>query len=207
MSTSNNNLTQQLNERRWFIKRLGQIIGATGAAALATTAGVSSALVYTPRPDSAAKDGAVLNKQQLTTLRDVCATVLPKTDTPSAADVDCHGFIDNQLSKCHSAEEQQAVITILAAIDAHSVKTYGKSFSELLPAQQTQTLVDLEALKGFSDEQKGQFKFVKHLLIFGYFTSEVGATQALVYQAVPGGYKGSIPATPSTRSWGSLNYY
>lgn len=207
MSTSNNKSPQKLNERRWFIKRLGQAIGATGAAALATTAGVSSALAYTPRPDSAAKDGAVLTKDQLITLRDVCATVLPKTDTPSAADVDCHGFIDHQLSQCHSVEEQQQVMQILTAIEAHSAQQHSKRFSELNNAQQTQLLIDIEALNGFAESQKAQFKFVKHLLIFGYFTSEVGATQALVYQAVPGGYKGSIPATPSTRSWGSLNYY
>ncbi|MDM7860186.1 gluconate 2-dehydrogenase subunit 3 family protein [Alteromonas sp. ASW11-36] len=207
MSASNNNTPQQLNERRWFIKRLGQVIGATGAAALATTAGVSSALAYTPRPDSAAKDGAVLTKEQLITLRDVCATVLPKTDTPSAADVDCHGFIDHQLSQCHSVDEQQLVVDILEAIEAQSEQVHNKPFSALTHAQQTQLLVDLEALNGFVASQKVQFKFLKQLLIFGYFTSEIGATQALVYQAVPGGYKGSIPATPSTRSWGSLNYY
>ncbi|MDU0353713.1 hypothetical protein RS130_07055 [Paraglaciecola aquimarina] len=48
---------------------------------------------------------------------------------------------------------------------------------------------------------------LKALIVFGYFTSEVGATQALNYQAVPGGFKGSIPCDENTKSWGSIDYY
>jgi hypothetical protein len=73
--------------------------------------------------------------------------------------------------------------------------------------QQQQLLVNIESDGVSTDIEKGQFRFLKALIVFGYFTSEVGATQALNYQAVPGGFIGSIPANSDTKSWGSLAYY
>ena len=57
------------------------------------------------------------------------------------------------------------------------------------------------------EEDKQAFKALKSLLVFGFFTTEVGATQALNYQAVPGGFKGSVSYSSLKKSWGSLAYY
>jgi len=84
---------------------------------------------------------------------------------------------------------------------------FGKTFPLLQPQQQQQLLTKIEIDDKSSDIQKEQFSFLKALIVFGYFTSEVGATQALNYQAVPGSFIGSIPANSDTKSWGSLAYY
>jgi hypothetical protein len=77
----------------------------------------------------------------------------------------------------------------------------------LQPKQQQQLLVDIESDKVSTDIEKGQFRFLKALIVFGYFTSEVGVTKALNYQPVPGGFIGSIPANSDTKSWSPQAYY
>ena len=44
-------------------------------------------------------------------------------------------------------------------------------------------------------------RHVKDLTLLGYFTAEVGATQALRYDPVPGAYRGSVPLRPGDRAW------
>jgi hypothetical protein len=42
---------------------------------------------------------------------------------------------------------------------------------------------------------------MKQLTMLGYFTSEVGSTQALRYVPVPGKYEGCIPYKKGDRAW------
>jgi hypothetical protein len=45
------------------------------------------------------------------------------------------------------------------------------------------------------------FKLVKDYTMTGYFLSEIGATQALAYEQVPGGYWGDLPLQPGQKAW------
>ena len=45
------------------------------------------------------------------------------------------------------------------------------------------------------------FRMIKELTLLGYFTSEIGATKALRYVAVPGRYDGSVPYKKGDRAW------
>ena len=43
---------------------------------------------------------------------------------------------------------------------------------------------------------------MKQLTFWGFFTSEIGSTQALQHQAIPGRYDGCLTIDPSkTRAW------
>jgi hypothetical protein len=193
--------------RRVFLQKLSQAIGSVAAGALLAGSGMSVALAYTPNPDSASKPGLLFTKKQMQALRDICDTILPETDTKSAAQVDCHGFVDHQLVQCHSAQQQQQCVDAVELVIANAQASFGEAFTDLSFEQRTELLRDIEALKAASAEQKGQFKFLKSLIVFGYFTSEEGVTKALSFQPYPGGFKGSIPVNAETKSWGSLNYY
>jgi hypothetical protein len=35
----------------------------------------------------------------------------------------------------------------------------------------------------------------------GYFLSETGATKALAYLQIPGGYQGDLPLAPNQKAW------
>ncbi|MEO6916605.1 MAG: gluconate 2-dehydrogenase subunit 3 family protein, partial [Chitinophagaceae bacterium] len=45
------------------------------------------------------------------------------------------------------------------------------------------------------------FQLAKELTMLGYFTSEIGAKQALAYVAVPGRYEGCTPIKPQQKAW------
>ena len=45
------------------------------------------------------------------------------------------------------------------------------------------------------------FRMMKELTLWGYFTSEPGATKALRYVAVPGRYEGCIPYKKGDKAW------
>ena len=42
---------------------------------------------------------------------------------------------------------------------------------------------------------------LRELTLLGYFTSEIGATQAMAYEAVPGGYRGCVDLKPGQKAW------
>ena len=86
-------------------------------------------------------------------------------------------------------------------------KRFAKTFPLLQPQQQQQILVQIEIDSETSNIEKWQFSFLKALIVFGYFTSELGVTKALNYQPVPGGFIGSIPANADTKSWSPQAYY
>ena len=86
-------------KKREFLRGLSLLIGGTAAAHLTQTGqALSVALAYDPNPHSTLQDGQVLDRVMLEVLHDVCEQVIPASDTPSADEVDVHGFIDNQLA-------------------------------------------------------------------------------------------------------------
>jgi len=54
-----------------------------------------------------------------------------------------------------------------------------------------------------SEPPNKYFRMMKELALLGYFTSEVGATQALRYAESPGRYDPCVPYKPGDRDWAS----
>ncbi|MFC3094189.1 gluconate 2-dehydrogenase subunit 3 family protein [Alteromonas sediminis] len=199
---------QKALSRRELLRHCKDAAIAATAVSWLSTQHIASAFAYTPKQGGEVTGkGKLLSFSQLKALQAIAQTILPATDTPGAGDLDCHGFVDHQLFTCHTEDQQGAVKEILTEIQRISVNQGSSSFELLNEQQRYDLLSGIEAKQGYSDTQRSQFKFLKELVVFGYFTSQVGATQALNYQAVPGGYKGSIPADENTKSWGSLMSY
>ena len=78
---------------------------------------------------------------------------------------------------------------------------------ELAPNQKHDLLVDLDKeAKDYSKNRKEKdpnhyFSLMKQLTVWGYFTSEVGATKALRYLPVPGKYIGDLPYKKGDKAW------
>lgn len=200
-------MLKQSLSRRELLSQCRQAAVAATAITWLSAQHMSSALAYDLRDNSEATDGKLLTKEQLRALRAISQTILPATDTPGAGDLDCHGFVDHQLTVCHTAHQQQQVIVILKRIQKASKQLGFEGYEQLPSDVGHQLLLDIEAENGFGEEDKTNFAFLKQLVVFGYFTSQIGATQALTYLPVPGGYKGSIPADENTKSYGSLSGY
>lgn len=194
--------------RRKFVTGISAIFGAAGSAQLLGGNAISVAVAYAPNPSSTKNAGNIFSQLQMVQLREICAVVIPKTETPGAAEVDAHGFVDNQLFHCHTKEQQLQATAILKKIEQNAIKQYDKPFSASTSQQKFDLLTSSEKTEnGFSDEDRMNFKFIKGLIIFGYYTSEPGATKELEYVMVPGGFTASIPYDSVGKGPGSLAYY
>ena len=201
--------TNTINDesRRKFVRGLSLLLGGSvttallsgNALAVALTHSITSASTLNSVPTTA---GKIFTLSQLKQLQSICAIVIPKSDTLGAAEVNTHGFIDNQLFHCYEQAEQEKMITLLALIDDVAKQQFSLPFFTLNNKQQYELLTELDqGINNFDEQQRADFKSLKQLICFGYYTSEVGASQELRYLAVPGGYKGSIPYKDSDASW------
>ncbi|WP_158769060.1 gluconate 2-dehydrogenase subunit 3 family protein [Paraglaciecola sp. L1A13] len=188
--------------KRSFLVGLGALIGSVGAANLLGGNAISVAMAYQSNPNSWQSSGRLFTQHQMQLLRDICQLVIPKTETAGAADVDTHGFIDNQLVRCHPAWQQSQVSELLDLIDASAKERFNKRFIQCSEQQQLVLLTSIEEAENeFGHDDAEHFAFLKQLIVFGYFTTEVGATKELAYLPVPGGFTGSIPYSSIGKAW------
>jgi len=191
------------------VQGLTLLLGSAAAAQLLNAAGLKVALAYQAKPDSHKSDGLVFQQAQMQMLHDICAIIIPKTETLGAAEIDTHGLIDHLLKYVFVESKQAEVKALLAKLDLISKARFSAPFIALNQTQQVTLLTELDAaIQHEFDEADGkQFKFLKGLVVFGYYTSEVGASQELKYVAVPGGFKGSIPYDSVGCAWGAAPFY
>ena len=60
-----------------------------------------------------------------------------------------------------------------------------------------------QAVAASEDPPNRYFRMMKELSLLGYFTSEIGATQALVYEESPGKWEPCIPYKPGQKAYAS----
>ncbi len=126
-------------------------------------------------------------------------TIIPATATsPGAGSVAVGRFIITQATDGYPLQSIDTLRRALREIDAASRQRFSQPFPALGVAEREQVLTAYEAAP-----QSGAhpFRLIKELTLLGYFTSELGATQALRYDPIPGAYHGSVKLAPSDRSW------
>ena len=154
-----------------------------------------------------AEKPAFLNAQQVALLDEVGETILPATKTPGAKAAHVGQFMAVMVRDCYEPKDQKIFLNGLAQLDTDCKKKQGKAFLESTPAERTAFLTALDAeQKAYAatqpkDAPNHYFRMMKQLTLLGYFTSEVGATQALRYLPVPGRYDGSVPYKKGDRAW------
>ncbi|MFT4031284.1 MAG: gluconate 2-dehydrogenase subunit 3 family protein [Siphonobacter sp.] len=139
-------------------------------------------------------------------LAEIADVIIPTTpDSPGAKAAGVAPFINTLVTDCYPKEYQTRLLSGLARVDRETKAVYGKSFAEASNDQKT-SILKLEEANAYADRKAGSkeqsFWFiVKELTLFGYFTSEIGATQALSYEYVPSRYEGCIPLKPGQKAW------
>jgi hypothetical protein len=140
-----------------------------------------------------------LTEDQAAIVSEVAEIIIPKTDTPGAKDAGVPSFIDQILKEVYSKEDQEWFANGLLSFSEAADKEYGDPFSELGDEEQV-AFVKKTHDAAVTTEQATQpapkrpfILMMKELTMLGFFTSEVGATQILQYDPVPGAYKGCVP--------------
>jgi hypothetical protein len=148
-----------------------------------------------------------LTPEQIAFLDEVAETIIPTTNTPGAKAAKVGEFMQVMVTDCYEEKDQQIFTEGLVKIDQAAKAKFSKSFMEITPEERTTLFNDVnKELKSYNEQKKEKdpnhyFAMMKQLTLLGYFTSEIGATQALRYVAVPGKYEGCIPYKKGDRAW------
>ena len=78
-----------------------------------------------------------------------------------------------------------------------------QSYLQFNDNERFQMMTQLEAAPA-KNGQPQFFQLLKELTLHGYFTSEIGATQALNYDPVPGVWIPDLPIDENTKAWTSM---
>ncbi|MHB8502172.1 MAG: gluconate 2-dehydrogenase subunit 3 family protein [Candidatus Acidiferrales bacterium] len=150
-----------------------------------------------------------LNPHQNATVITMTDMIVPATDTPGAKGALVNEFIDLILTEWATEEERANFLTGLSGVDKQSNGLFGKDFVDASSAQQTALLrsMDDAAMSELSHAQRamgsprkpdtqmqGIFWVVfKGITLHGYYTSEIGFSQELKLQIIPGAQHGCMP--------------
>jgi len=132
-------------------------------------------------------------------LNEIADTILPATGTPGAKAANVGQFITVMVNDCYDETDQKIFTDGMAKINELSKKDYSKNFMEVAPADRLKLLITLDKeQKDYTKNKKKEdpahyFNLMKQLTLLGYFTSEIGCTQARRYVPVPGKFEGCIP--------------
>ena len=165
-------------------------------------------------------------------LDEVGETILPATSSPGAKAAEVGKFINIMIRDCYEADDQQTFRKGLSELDEACKKATGKKFLEATPQEREQFLIALDKeakdhskKKSLFDgeqnklytqaQEKGDLQFkkermqphyftmMKQLVMIGFFTSKIGATEALRHIAVPGRYDGAMEYKKGDKAWSS----
>jgi hypothetical protein len=172
-----------LLSRRQAIARLGLVLGGTliGGDVWLRGATVTGKTFV---DDITAADLALLDE--------IGETIIPTTNTPGAKAAKIGAFMVMMVNDCYDDAHHAAFKAGLPAINAASRSKFGHDFMAATPAERTALLNELDAEQKQHQSTKAKdapahyFRMMRQLTIVGYFTSEIGATQALNFSEVPG---------------------
>lgn len=147
-----------------------------------------------------AAQGLRLTPAQATIAGAVADRILPRTDTPGAADVGVPAFIDLLYGEFMTPAERQMLTDGLAEVEAAARSTQGASFGSLTAERQDDVLRGIARAE--DGREQGFFRLIRSVTILGYFTSEEVGRNVLHYDPVPGRYDGCIPIDEvGRRNW------
>lgn len=164
-------------------------------------------------------------------LDEIAETILPETKTPGAKAAKVGAFMALMVTDTYKPEDQAVFRQGMQQLEQASVKDSGKGFMSATPEQRLALLEKLDkAAKDYHDARDAKkhkadaerrerearsnaseeppteepahyFRMMKELTLLGYFTSEIGVTQAQRYVESPGKFEPCVPYTPGETSW------
>jgi len=192
-------------DRRELIQRVAAVMG--GTLSSGAVAGVLSGCAAMPEPKAKAAPPRFFTADEQATVAVLAEQIIPRTDTPGAIDLGVPAFIDRMMADFYLPRTQDVMRAALVRIDTDAQAAHGMRFVALTPEQQVaqMNIYDKEQYdagrRPATSPDPHFFRIFKELTTLGYFTTEVGATKILRYDATPGPFRGDIPLAQVGRSW------
>ena len=147
-----------------------------------------------------------LNSHQNATVTAIADLIIPRTETPGAADIGVNQFVDLILTEWYIDEERDRFLKGLADVDARTQASFGHKFIECSVGQQAEIMMALdrqmtkeaEAVRHDSRGYRGSppnpdknfYYMMRSLTLTAYYTSEKGATKELGFEVIPDRHDG-----------------
>jgi hypothetical protein len=185
-------------DRREAIQRVTALLGGV---ALAGNSGLLSAIERAHlRAARRHPEVGAFTAQDVALLDEIADTILPDTKTPGAKAAHVGAFMVVMVTDTYEEREQGIFRDGLKSLN-------DGGFMTATPAQRLARLEQLDReQKAYMDaRQRGApahyFRLMKELTLLGYFTSEIGVTQAQRYEEAPGRFEPCVPYTPGETAW------
>jgi hypothetical protein len=188
--------------RREALSAVSFLVGGTIIGAGAFLSGCS-------KPVPATQSG-FFSADEIALLDEVGETILPTTpSSPGAKEAEIGKFMNSIVADCYSPGEQKIFKDGLTKLDDTSRSKYDKNFVRLSADEKHDLLLGLDGeaanwshARNPDDPETHYYSMLKQLTIWGYFSSEIGATKALRHVAVPGRWEPCVPLQPGEKAWG-----
>ena len=188
-------------QRRDAIKSL---LAISAASALAACTGKTDSGEAKPAASASLKfasEGKFLNADEMALVAALAQTIIPNTDTAGAIEAGVPEAIQGLASEWGDDNYRKYTRSGLATIDKHFKSIGGQAFANQSERQRESLLSRYDA-DVFSGKVKDDYyRDFKSTVATAYYMSEPGATEELIYEAVPGEWKGCVPFSEIGRTW------
>jgi hypothetical protein len=194
-------VSQDLIQRREAIRRVAALLGGVslvGGTSLLAACGAE-------RPESGSIGS--FTGADVALLDEIAETIIPTTDTPGAKAARTGAFMALMVTEAYKPEDAKVFRDGLGALDEAVRAAGGTTFMAAAPVLRTQVLDALDAQQHAFMKDKAKetpahwFRMAKELTLTGYFTSEIGMTQALRYVETPGRFDPCATYAPGEKAW------
>ena len=197
---------KELISRREAILRVSAMLG--GVALVGQTAMLAGCAAQPTAGNAAAPaSNAIFRQSDVTLLDDIADTILPETSTPGAKAAGVGPFIALMVADTYYENDQQIFLAGLKSRQDLRLRNYGAHF-QIVTAAQRLALVErldeeqyLYTQTSEDDAPAHYFRMIKELTLLGYFTSEIGYTQAMRYTETPGRFDPCVPYEEGDKTW------
>lgn len=157
-----------------------------------------------------------LTPAQEALIAEVAETIIPTTSTPGAKAAGVAPFIVKILADCTPSQVSNYIMQSLTQLDNDTKARFGAGFVETTPENRIAMLKTYEQKAKDEREQFNAlvkswnlpagigaspfFPTMKNLTVNGYFTSEIGCTQAMRYNQIPARYE-TIDYKKGDKAW------
>lgn len=182
--------------RREAIQRTAALLGLSLSPSTLTTA-LAQAVTGSDAPPPGPQH---LTPARFALVAAMAETLLPRTDTPGAADVGVPAFIDTCYGQFMTDEERERLTTGLDAFAEACRAAHGPPFTDLAPEIRTGFLSDTG--RDATGETRAFLRQFREVALLAYYTSEEVSKTVLLYDPIPGRLDADIPlADLSGKAW------
>jgi hypothetical protein len=183
-------------DRREALKKVAYLMG---GAISATTMGVLFQSFTVLEKNTNFVSFSATDEQILAEFADI---ILPTTkSSPGAKAAGLGAFIPLILKDCYPLKMQEIFAAGMKDMQAKCLRDFNKDFLTMTIEERQKLMGDLKNEAIATERAPSFFLIARDLTLLGYFTSEIGCTQAREYLPVPGKYDGNADYKPGQKAW------